>query len=125
MWVQVRMMDGKESFTVDSLSRLTKVEELRRRVQELFHVEPSLQRLFYRGKQVGVRPGRQAGRLTARPSVRPAPPRPATFVLAWVQAPRPTTTPRPALALQSRDLTDTTYHPHHACENKGQGKLAE
>lgn len=46
------MMDGKESFTVDSLSRLTKVEELRRRVQELFHVEPSLQRLFYRGKQM-------------------------------------------------------------------------
>lgn len=72
MWVQVRMMDGKESFTVDSLSRLTKVEELRRRVQELFHVEPSLQRLFYRGKQVGVRPGRQAGRQAARPPVRPA-----------------------------------------------------
>lgn len=52
MWVQVRTMDGKESHTVDSLSRLTKVEELRRKIQELFHVEPGLQRLFYRGKQM-------------------------------------------------------------------------
>jgi hypothetical protein len=45
-------MDGKETHTIDSLSRLTKVEELRRKIQELFHVEPGLQRLFYRGKQV-------------------------------------------------------------------------
>lgn len=45
-------MDGKETHTVDSLSRLTKVEELRRKIQELFHVEPGLQRLFYRGKQM-------------------------------------------------------------------------
>ncbi|XP_023418295.1 E3 ubiquitin-protein ligase UHRF1 isoform X2 [Cavia porcellus] len=52
MWVQVRTMDGKETHTVDSLSRLTKVEELRRKIQELFHVEPGLQRLFYRGKQM-------------------------------------------------------------------------
>ncbi|XP_027625411.1 E3 ubiquitin-protein ligase UHRF1 [Tupaia chinensis] len=52
MWIQVRTMDGKETHTVDSLSRLTKVEELRRKIQELFHVEPGLQRLFYRGKQM-------------------------------------------------------------------------
>ncbi|KAM5237840.1 LOW QUALITY PROTEIN: E3 ubiquitin-protein ligase UHRF1 [Ctenodactylus gundi] len=52
MWVQVRTMDGKETHTVDSLSRLTKVEELRRKIQEAFHVEPGLQRLFYRGKQM-------------------------------------------------------------------------
>lgn len=45
-------MDGRQTHTVDSLSRLTKVEELRRKIQELFHVEPGLQRLFYRGKQV-------------------------------------------------------------------------
>ncbi|XP_040146581.1 E3 ubiquitin-protein ligase UHRF1 isoform X1 [Ictidomys tridecemlineatus] len=52
MWVQVRTMDGKETHTVNSLSRLTKVEELRRKIQEVFHVEPGLQRLFYRGKQM-------------------------------------------------------------------------
>lgn len=52
MWIQVRTMDGKETHTVDSLSRLTKVQELRKKISELFHVEPQLQRLFYRGKQV-------------------------------------------------------------------------
>ncbi|XP_036873957.2 E3 ubiquitin-protein ligase UHRF1 isoform X2 [Manis javanica] len=52
MWVQVRTMDGKVAHTVDSLSRLTKVEELRKKIQEVFHVEPGLQRLFYRGKQM-------------------------------------------------------------------------
>ncbi|XP_040317661.1 E3 ubiquitin-protein ligase UHRF1 [Herpailurus yagouaroundi] len=52
MWIQVRTMDGKVAHTVDSLSRLTKVEELRRKIQGLFHVEPGLQRLFYRGKQM-------------------------------------------------------------------------
>ncbi|XP_012863103.1 E3 ubiquitin-protein ligase UHRF1 [Echinops telfairi] len=51
MWIQVRTMDGKVTHRVDSLSRLTKVEEVRRKIQELFHVEPRLQRLFYRGKQ--------------------------------------------------------------------------
>ncbi|KAB0396919.1 hypothetical protein E2I00_009834, partial [Balaenoptera physalus] len=55
MWIQVRTMDGKVAHTVDSLSRLTKVEELRKKIQELFHVEPGLQRLFYRGKQLLVR----------------------------------------------------------------------
>ncbi|CAH6779450.1 E3 ubiquitin-protein ligase UHRF1 isoform X1 [Phodopus roborovskii] len=52
MWIQVRTMDGKETHTVDSLSRLTKVQELRKKIAELFHVEPQLQRLFYRGKQM-------------------------------------------------------------------------
>lgn len=37
---------------MDSLSRLTKVQELRKKISEMFHVEPQLQRLFYRGKQV-------------------------------------------------------------------------
>lgn len=45
-------MDGKETHTVNSLSRLTKVQELRKKIEEVFHVEPQLQRLFYRGKQV-------------------------------------------------------------------------
>lgn len=52
MWIQIRTMDGKETRTVDSLSRLTKVQELRKKIAEMFHVEPQLQRLFYRGKQV-------------------------------------------------------------------------
>lgn len=45
-------MDGKVAHSVGSLSRLTKVEDLREKIQELFHVEPGRQRLFYRGKQV-------------------------------------------------------------------------
>lgn len=53
MWIQVRTMDGKETHRVDSLSKLTKVDELRLRILELFNVEPERQRLFYRGKQVG------------------------------------------------------------------------
>ncbi|XP_074834746.1 E3 ubiquitin-protein ligase UHRF1 isoform X1 [Carettochelys insculpta] len=54
MWIQVRTMDGKETHRVDSLSKLTKVEELRLRIHEVFGagVEPDRQRLFYRGKQM-------------------------------------------------------------------------
>ena len=52
MWIQVRTMDGKETHRVDSLSKLTKVDELRLKILELFKVEPERQRLFYRGKQV-------------------------------------------------------------------------
>lgn len=52
MWIQVRTMDGKETHRVDSLSKLTKVDELRLKIEELFKVEPERQRLFYRGKQV-------------------------------------------------------------------------
>lgn len=46
-------MDGKETHRVDNLSKLTKVDELRLKIMELFKVEPERQRLFYRGKQVG------------------------------------------------------------------------
>ncbi|KAA8589468.1 hypothetical protein FQN60_012833 [Etheostoma spectabile] len=52
MWIQVRTMDGKETHQVDSLSKLTKVDELRLKIAELFKVEPEKQRLFYRGKQM-------------------------------------------------------------------------
>ncbi|XP_006896498.1 PREDICTED: E3 ubiquitin-protein ligase UHRF1 [Elephantulus edwardii] len=52
MWIHVRTMDGRETHSVDSLSRLTKVEDLRVKIQKLFRVEPSMQRLFYRGKQM-------------------------------------------------------------------------
>ena len=52
MWIQVRSMDGLKNVRIDDLSKLTKVEELRERLVEHFHAEPSRQRLFYRGKQV-------------------------------------------------------------------------
>ncbi|XP_076009168.1 E3 ubiquitin-protein ligase UHRF1 [Genypterus blacodes] len=52
MWIQVRTMDGKDTHRVDSLSKLTKVDELRLKIVELFKVEPERQRLFYRGKQM-------------------------------------------------------------------------
>jgi len=45
-------MDGRETHRVDSLSKLTKVDDLRLKISELFKVEPEKQRLFYRGKQV-------------------------------------------------------------------------
>ena len=53
MWIQVRTIDGKKTVRVDSLSKLTKIEELRERLIELFETQPSDQRLFFRGKQVG------------------------------------------------------------------------
>uniref|UniRef100_A0A8C6P6U9 E3 ubiquitin-protein ligase UHRF n=1 Tax=Nothobranchius furzeri TaxID=105023 RepID=A0A8C6P6U9_NOTFU len=52
MWIQVRTIDGKETRTVEDLSRLTKIESLRLKIQEIFHVTPQQQRLFYRGKQM-------------------------------------------------------------------------
>lgn len=52
MWIQVRTIDGKETRTVEDLSRLTKIESLRLKIQEIFNVSPQQQRLFYRGKQV-------------------------------------------------------------------------
>ncbi|XP_056374998.1 E3 ubiquitin-protein ligase UHRF1-like [Hyla sarda] len=52
MWIQVRTMDGRDTHRIDSLSKLTKVEELRERIQEVFGVQQDRQRLFYRGKQM-------------------------------------------------------------------------
>lgn len=52
MWIQVRTMDGKRSEQIDGLSKLTKVEDLRELVFEKFGVNPTSQRLFFRGKQV-------------------------------------------------------------------------
>ena len=46
-------MDGRKSARVDSLSKLTLIEQLRERLVEEFGAEPERQRLFYRGKQVG------------------------------------------------------------------------
>ncbi|KAJ8415600.1 hypothetical protein AAFF_G00425800 [Aldrovandia affinis] len=52
MWIQVRTIDGKETRTIDDLSRLTKIECLRFKIQEIFKIKPDRQRLFYRGKQL-------------------------------------------------------------------------
>lgn len=52
MWIQIRTIDGKETRTVEDLSRLTKIESLRVKINEIFNVKPEQQRLFYRGKQV-------------------------------------------------------------------------
>ncbi|XP_063311668.1 E3 ubiquitin-protein ligase UHRF1 [Pelobates fuscus] len=52
MWIQVRTMDGRETHRIDSLSKLTKLEELRQKIHEVFGVDMEKQRLFYRGKQM-------------------------------------------------------------------------
>lgn len=52
MWIQVRTIDGTETQTIEDLSRLTKIECLREKIEETFRVSPDRQRLFYRGKQV-------------------------------------------------------------------------
>lgn len=52
MWIQVRTIDGKKTRTVEDLSRLTKIESLRVKIQDIFNVSPQQQRLFYRGKQM-------------------------------------------------------------------------
>ncbi|XP_043917019.1 E3 ubiquitin-protein ligase UHRF2 [Protopterus annectens] len=52
MWIQVRTIDGQETRTIDDLSRLTKIEALRLKIEETFNVSPDKQRLFYRGKQL-------------------------------------------------------------------------
>ena len=56
MWIQVRTMDGRKNARVDSLSKLTTIEQLREKLVEEFDAEPERQRLFYRGKQVSLRP---------------------------------------------------------------------
>ena len=50
----MRAFDGKKSLKVDGLSKLTKIEDLRSKLVEHFEAEPDCQRLFFRGKQVGI-----------------------------------------------------------------------
>ncbi|XP_047126276.1 E3 ubiquitin-protein ligase UHRF1 isoform X1 [Hydra vulgaris] len=52
MWIQVRTMDGKKSFQLDGLSKLTKIEDLRLKMKDQLEVPPSKQRLFFAGKQL-------------------------------------------------------------------------
>ena len=56
MWIKVRDTDG-QVVHLDGLSKLTKLEEIRERLVEHFHVEAPRQRLFYRGKQVSKSSG--------------------------------------------------------------------
>ncbi|CAL1538353.1 unnamed protein product [Lymnaea stagnalis] len=52
MWIQVRSINGTKTVRVDDLSKLTKIEDLRKRLIEPFEAEPDRQRLFFRGKQM-------------------------------------------------------------------------
>ena len=52
MWIKVRTMDGKKSFQVDGLSKLTKIEELRESLVKDLEVPPARQRLFFAGRQL-------------------------------------------------------------------------
>jgi len=45
-------MDGQKNVRIDSLSKLTKIEDLRQKLVMHFNAEPERQRLFFRGKQV-------------------------------------------------------------------------
>ena len=93
MWIQVRTIDGTETQTIDDLSRLTKIECLREKIQETVRVSPDRQRLFYRGKQVSgdASLGRRAG-AAPRPSL---PARPALCVCPAPPACRPWSPPVP------------------------------
>ena len=52
MWIQVRSMDGKKTVKVDGISKLTKIEDLRKDLIIHFDAPVDSQKLFYRGKQV-------------------------------------------------------------------------
>ena len=51
MYIKVKTMDGKESVML-TVSKMSLIEEVRRLVKDKLNVEPSCQRLFFRGKQV-------------------------------------------------------------------------
>ena len=53
MYIKVKTMDGKESVML-TVSKMSLIEEVRKLVEEKLAVETSCQRLFFRGKQVGL-----------------------------------------------------------------------
>lgn len=55
MWIRVRSMDGKICVSLENVSKLTKIEEIREKLVPHLKVESGRQRLFYRGKQVSYR----------------------------------------------------------------------
>ena len=54
MWIQVRTISGTKTVRIDNLSKLTKIEDLRKRLVEPFEADEVQQRLFFRGKQVNM-----------------------------------------------------------------------
>lgn len=52
MWIQVRTTYGDKSFQVDGLSKLTKIEDLKLKMEQDLEVPPIRQRLFFAGKQL-------------------------------------------------------------------------
>jgi len=52
MWIQVRTISGTKTVRIDNLSKLTKIQDLRKRLVEPFEAEECQQRLFFRGKQM-------------------------------------------------------------------------
>lgn len=53
MYVKVRSMSGGSEVAL-TVSKLTKVEEMRQLVEEKLEVAPERQRLFFQGKQVSL-----------------------------------------------------------------------
>ncbi|XP_060827940.1 E3 ubiquitin-protein ligase UHRF1-like [Bombus pascuorum] len=51
MYVKVRTMDGKQE-TILTISKLTEVEEFKRKIEKELNIKVDLQRLFFRGKQL-------------------------------------------------------------------------
>lgn len=51
MYVQVRSIDGKKR-TIVSVSKTTKIQDVKNSIAEEFNVPVEKQRLFFRGKQV-------------------------------------------------------------------------
>lgn len=51
MYIQVRTVDTKTKVTID-ISKITPVAKLKEMLVNHFNIEPSKQRLFFRGKQV-------------------------------------------------------------------------
>lgn len=51
MYIKVKTMDGKESVLL-TVSKMSPVEDIRKMIKEKLAVEPEVQRLFFRGKQV-------------------------------------------------------------------------
>lgn len=52
MWVICRSMDGTKSVTINDLSKLTGIGDLREKLEEPFDSKCEFIKLYFRGKQV-------------------------------------------------------------------------
>jgi hypothetical protein len=54
MWIKVRAMSGGRDCRIDGLSKLTKIEDVRRKIPATMHdnddLQPECLRLFFKGK---------------------------------------------------------------------------